>query len=136
MPNLELHCLTLSHVSTRLKYLAICFESCGSKIQHLTLDETSLSGDKDLEALCEYLHYLELHSCVLNLLNFGGRGLRFGKVNKMEAMPSIEGAVAASNIGGSQFQLALSVDEGDDIPSRLNEIPWKCDLGLAWHRHV
>ncbi|KAH7075378.1 hypothetical protein BKA63DRAFT_594795 [Paraphoma chrysanthemicola] len=106
MRPLHLWDLSISNIATCCKHLRKFLDSCGSELSGLTLDRIDFARFSESFTFFEYLsRTANLRSCLFRELNFGGKGLRFGVLNR-------ELAHASSTRGanpGSNFDSELNI---------------------------
>jgi hypothetical protein len=131
--SMDLRNLKISNVVTRYKYLKLFLDSCGHCLFALTLDRVDFTRSEDHVALYTYISdVMELNSCVLRELNFGGKGLRFGRLNRLLADDDENRNVVLSP--QSDRELVLDREQMDDVSDFLIETVDFVDFGAAWPR--
>lgn len=131
--SMHLRKLKLSNVVTRYKYLKLFLDSCGYLLSDLTLDRVDFTRSEDHVALYTYFsEELDLKTCVLRELNFGGKGLLFGRLNQLLAGDDENRNVALSP--QSEGELVLSGEQVDDVSSFLIDDMDYIDFRAAWPR--
>lgn len=84
LPTLTLQRLTLSHFTTRYKYIAMFLKSTQSTLRSLTLSHCSLTDEYHFKCLLDLLwERFSLEECTLSSLNAGERGIYFRPILNM-----------------------------------------------------